>query len=143
MSVCVVDANVALKWFVPQPDSERALASLQRFSFLAPDLILAEVANGLWKYVRAGILTGSLAQDILGALKDGYFLAEPVDDALAADALALAVDAGHPVYDCLYVALARRRKIPFLTADRRLVARIAPLGLVEAIDLHTIEPEGT
>jgi predicted nucleic acid-binding protein len=38
-------------------------------------------------------------------------------------ALDLALRRGHPVYDCFYVALAMRKAVPLLTADRRLAQR--------------------
>ncbi|UKJ74068.1 type II toxin-antitoxin system VapC family toxin [Azospirillum brasilense] len=37
------------------------------------------------------------------------------------DAQVLALEFGHPVYDCLYLALARRLGIPVVTADRRFI----------------------
>jgi predicted nucleic acid-binding protein len=36
------------------------------------------------------------------------------------EALALACHLDHPVYDCLYLALARREAAQLLTADQRL-----------------------
>lgn len=36
------------------------------------------------------------------------------------EALALACHLNHPVYDCLYLALARREAALLLTADQRL-----------------------
>ena len=47
------------------------------------------------------------------------------DAALAAPALELARELGHPVYDCVYLALARRRNAPLITLDRKLTARLA------------------
>lgn len=38
------------------------------------------------------------------------------------DALELAFEMRHPVYDCVYLALALQREIPLVTADNRLVA---------------------
>jgi len=53
----VVDASVVLKWFLPEPDSAAADSLLEQFlndevEFIAPDLILLETANALWKRVR-------------------------------------------------------------------------------------------
>ena len=48
---------------------------------------------------------------------------------LQAEALALACHLDHPVYDCLYLALARREAALLLTADQRLLqlaARVLP-----------------
>jgi len=50
----VVDASVVLKWFLPEPDSAAADLLLEKFlndevELLAPDLMLVEAANALWK----------------------------------------------------------------------------------------------
>ena len=42
------------------------------------------------------------------------------DRQLQAEALALACHLDHPVYDCLYLALARREAAVLVTADQRL-----------------------
>ena len=38
----------------------------------------------------------------------------------------LAIEIGHPAYDCIYLALARRLGAPLVTADMRFVNRVAP-----------------
>lgn len=43
------------------------------------------------------------------------------DRTLLAEALALATHLDHPVYDCLYLVLARREVASLLSADRRLL----------------------
>jgi predicted nucleic acid-binding protein len=47
----VVDASVAIKWVVEEPGTAEALA-LRRYRLSAPDLLVAECANILWKKVR-------------------------------------------------------------------------------------------
>jgi predicted nucleic acid-binding protein len=120
--VIVVDASVALKWFLVEHGSDEALhLAGSGQSLAAPDLIIAEVCNGLWKSARLGRLTSeqvSLAAaklpDFLSQLAPGRLLAEP--------AVAIANDLGHPVYDCFYLALAEQLGTKLVTADRRLVA---------------------
>src|SRR5688500_4615632 len=42
----VVDASVAVKWYVPEPDNQRAFTILSSGSrLLAPDLLISEVGN--------------------------------------------------------------------------------------------------
>ena len=51
------------------------------------------------------------------------------DRQLQAEALALACHLDHPVYDCVYLALARREAALLVTADKRLqqlAARVLP-----------------
>jgi len=86
---------------------------------LAPELMLTEVSNALWRLQRAGQLQAESLQQCLsraGALVDHI---EP-DRHLQVEALALACHLDHPVYDCLYLALARREAAILLTADQRL-----------------------
>ena len=47
----VVDARVAVKWVIQEPGTAEAL-ELRRHQSLAPDLLIAECANVLWKKVR-------------------------------------------------------------------------------------------
>jgi len=81
--------------------------------------MLSEVANTLWKLHRAGNLNGLDPQLLLADARDLVDQIEP-DRHLQVEALALACHLNHPVYDCLYLALARREAATLLTADRRL-----------------------
>jgi predicted nucleic acid-binding protein len=116
----VIDASVAIKWYVEQPFSleARQLAASDHV-LIAPELILAEAGNTLWKYVRAGQIEPPVARSILcnlaGRLDELQALAS-----LADDALEIAILLNHPVYDCFYLALARREGAPVVTADKRL-----------------------
>lgn len=118
IEAAVVDASVAIKWVVEEEGSDRArlLASAK---LEAPDLLPIECANILWRKVRLGDLRGEGATERLALL-----LRSPVtligSRELLDAALRLSLDLGHPVYDCLYLALAIRDAIPLLTADRRL-----------------------
>ena len=68
MSRFVVDASVALKWFLPEPHEECAARLRRAGSELgAPDLLHVEVANALWKRVRRGELTAARAGKICAA----------------------------------------------------------------------------
>ncbi|WP_211175979.1 type II toxin-antitoxin system VapC family toxin [Brasilonema sp. UFV-L1] len=63
MSRYVVDANVAIKWFLPQvyaDDARRLLTG--NHSLLVPDLLFPEVGNILWKEVRFGLGTAKEAR---------------------------------------------------------------------------------
>jgi predicted nucleic acid-binding protein len=129
----VVDASVALKWVLDEPESEAA-AALQADELLAPDLWLAEAANALWRYSRTGQITIEEANERLTELKNAPVASVPIGPHLSA-ALGLAVEIGHPVYDCLYLALAIACDTHVVTADRRFVAaatgltgRVRPLS---------------
>ena len=57
MATLVVDSSVALKWFLKEHDADQAELVLSAGGeLLAPDLVLAEVANGLRRQERANRL---------------------------------------------------------------------------------------
>lgn len=90
--------------------------------------MLSEVANTLWKLQRAAQLTGLDTQQLLADARDLVDRVER-DRHLQAEALALACHLGHPVYDCLYLALARREAATLISMDQRLqqlAARVLP-----------------
>jgi predicted nucleic acid-binding protein len=87
---------------------------------LAPELMLTEVANALWKLARSDQLKGLDPQLLLADARDLVDRVEP-DRHLQVEALALACHLNHPVYDCLYLALARREAATLISSDRRLV----------------------
>jgi predicted nucleic acid-binding protein len=122
MAVVIVDASVAVKWVVEEPDSAVA-RSLQSHRLVAPDPLHIECANVLWKKVLRGELPPADVQRRLRML-----LKAPVElrrrDQLLAAALAPAVELRHPVYDCLYLALAEETAGQLVSADRRFIERV-------------------
>jgi predicted nucleic acid-binding protein len=119
----IVDASVAFKWFVPEPESDRALALFETTEALyAPDLILTEVSNAMWARLRRlGGDHGPAVKAAASALPRMLTLLVPVAELLPR-AIDLAFDLQHPIYDCIYLALAEREKAALITADRRLIA---------------------
>lgn len=116
--VLVVDASVALIWFVQQTDRQRALA-LQRHpdGLIAPTLILAEVASGLWRHWKQGVISKEHAQHAIAQLPNLIDALIP-DDHLVEGALDAAIDLGFSPYDCLYLVLAEQRAARLVTADQ-------------------------
>ncbi len=116
----VVDASVAARWFVPALAWPSATDVLDwGSSLVAPDLILAEVANACWKAVRAGYMTPEEMETALRLLP-GFFIELHSIAGLFEHAGQFAVELNHPVYDCCYIALARREAAQLVTADKRL-----------------------
>jgi predicted nucleic acid-binding protein len=117
MKKVVVDASVAIKWFVPEIHAEAATRLLDlEIALCAPDLIFPEFGNILWKKVRRGEISRDEADEILAA-----FSAIPLDihpsAVLLAGAFDLAVELGRSVYDSLYLALAVAEECVLITAD--------------------------
>jgi predicted nucleic acid-binding protein len=121
----VVDATVAVKWFVNQPDSAKAKAIADGDDvLLAPDFIVAEVGNALWMHVRVKDISLEDAIEAVTALLP-YLLTEIVPStALSEAALRMATALNHSVYDCLYAVLALERRGTFVTDDRRFAEKL-------------------
>ena len=115
----IVDASVALKWVLDEDDSVLARALATR-ELAAPELLWSECANGLWRWVRRGVLSGRVAQARFVALRRAPIALTPAGELLDR-ALMLAVELSHPVYDCVYLALALQRGMQVVSADRRFV----------------------
>lgn len=129
----VVDASVAVKWFLAEPGDLEAM-NLARGdeSLIAPELIVAEVVNVMWKRVAAGAIERAQAADVPRALAEVLTDLSPLMP-LAARALAIAVELRHPAYDCFYLALAEREDARLVTADRRLQQRVAATPWAERV----------
>lgn len=127
----VVDASVAAKWLVAEDGSDAARAVLASGEpLIAPDLVVAEVGNVLWKKHRSREVTTEQAQTAAATLPTLFDRLVPALD-LVLEALILSVEADHPLYDSLYVVLARREAAALATLDVRLGA----LALREGVPL--------
>ena len=122
IEAAVIDASVAVKGVGQESGSDRARL-LSQAKLEAPDLLAVECANILWKKARLGDLGRKDAAARLDIL-----LRAPVmltaSRQLLDSALRLSFELNHPVYDCVYIALALWRNIPLVTADKRLAAAV-------------------
>ena len=122
----VVDASVVVRWIVPEKGAAEALALLARsIDWIAPRLMLSEVAAALRRKVAAGELTSALAAQgldfVLGIVARGALRLHR-DETVIRSAFALAIAHQHKVPDCLYLALAEETGAGLATADLRLSA---------------------
>jgi len=116
----VVDASVAIKWFVPEIHAIDAIRLLNtNLNLFVPDLIFAEFGNILWKKCRLKELTIDTASAILDDFKKlpfKNFESEPLLDA----AWKIATEYQCTFYESLYLALAQTEGCLLATADRAL-----------------------
>jgi predicted nucleic acid-binding protein len=118
----VVDASVAVKWVLPEAASERAVAVRHEGEdLIAPALVYAEIGSALWRAVLRGDVAATEAPRALSAAAAHYGRIIPLSE-LAESALQLAMQLRHPIYDCFYLALAKRERCPLITADAKLIA---------------------
>lgn len=125
MTALVVDASIVVKWFFPEVHSDAALRVVgSDHALVAPDLLGAEVANTFWKKSRRGEITDDEGRRLVADFRCLDIAMVP-HEALLPMAFDLGAKAGHPVYDCLYLALAHRSDCWLVTADRRFYQTFA------------------
>lgn len=127
MTTHVIDASIAMKWVVEEAGTPDALVLRQRARLIAPELLLAECANILWKKVRRDELSKDEAVMAARLLQSADI--ELVSArSLLESATSIALDLDHPAYDCVYIALAAASGCRFVTADDRLLRKLDQRG---------------
>ena len=121
MTCYVIDASVALKWFVPEIHSHSAIRLLDPGNeLIAPDLLIAEIGKALWKKFTRNEISAADAKLVLR-----YFNSAPItlfpSSLIIEIALNLSIERGCSVYDGLYLALAVTRKCRMVTADGKFL----------------------
>lgn len=115
----VVDASVAVKWFVPEIFEHEAGRLLEGgYELHAPDLILPEFSNIVWKKIRRDELTEAEGQRIITAFVRTSMRVHPHKQVIIS-AFTGAVMTGQTVYDWTYLSLALALSCEFVTADDR------------------------
>ena len=144
MNELVIDASIAIKWVVEEEGTTAALALRQQAKLIAPELLVAECANILWKKVLRGELSREEAV-LASRLLEGAEIELLPTRSLLEVATRMSIELNHPAYDCLYLALAAKNKCQFVTADNRLLQKLRQdrhrtlrgkaISLVEAANL--------
>ncbi len=124
-----LDASVALKWVLAEPDSAAAEALVYGAeSLLLPDFWLNEAINVLWLQVRRRRMTANAAREGLALLRAQV----PPTPTGGMDLHGMAMDIGlatnHSPYDTLYVAFA------LAAGARALIA--ADAAFAQAMQAH-------
>lgn len=135
MNRFVLDASVALAWFVDHPVPSYALRVQQLLlggaRALVPALWHLEMANGLAVAERRRILS---AADVSRSLADlEQLLAQSIESSgdfiSMRQALTSARAFGLSAYDAVYLDAARREKAPLATLDRQLRSAAGRAGV--------------
>ena len=139
----VVDTSVAVKWFVPEVHSSQAQAILTMDrNRIAPDLLIAETANVLWRKVRTDDIGADQVRTALTALPR-YFDRLVSGSELVSQGFELAQEIGHSIYDCLYLSCALQTDdATVVTADRKFASKAAAAGYAERIHLIADDKSG-
>jgi predicted nucleic acid-binding protein len=123
VSTLVIDASIAIKWVIEEEGTPQALTLRREAKLLAPELLVAECANILWKKARRNELSREEALLAARLLQTAAIELVPTRFLLAA-ATRIAIELDHPAYDCLYLALAIENDCRFVTADERFLRKL-------------------
>jgi predicted nucleic acid-binding protein len=119
----VIDASIAVKWVVEEQGTPEALVLRRTARLIAPELLVAECANVLWKKVRRDELLREEAL-LAARLLQGAEIELMSTRSLLEAATRIAIELDHPAYDCLYLALAVENACRFVTADERFLRKV-------------------
>lgn len=128
--ILVIDASVAAKWFVDEPDSDAARAVLLDLRdgpswFSVPELFFVEMLSVLSRMTESE----EQLKQLLGILEDLGFARLALGHEILERAAELAYSWGLSAYDAVYAATADLLGGQWLTADTRAHEKIASLGI--------------
>lgn len=120
MKKAVCDASLLVKLVITESDSEEATRLIETIRVIVPEFVFIEIGNVLWTHIRRGDIEPQEASLLLDNLRDlDWEVATDVGFLARSLQIATAID--HPIYDCLYVAVAEHYNVPLITADKRFV----------------------
>jgi len=144
----IVDASVAVKWFVDEEESDKARLVRDHFvdgrlRLIAPDLLKYEVASALRYHPVVQIDPPSLIT-AMDAIENYQFLITPPREAWNA-AIRFCYESKISPYDAVYLALSHTMNVPLLTADMKLIDTLAPdrKAMVTSLSKLSEKPEDT
>jgi predicted nucleic acid-binding protein len=123
MNSVVCDASVLFKLLVAEPNTKEAFALVGSHHVSVPAFVFLEIANALWTRAHRRMSDPNDAFGLLDDLKRFNLDVQPTELFLTR-AFALALELDHPVYDCIYLALAENHGIPLVTADQRFLSTV-------------------
>jgi len=129
VSRAVLDASAAVHLVMNGDHAPRLAERLGASAIVtAPSLFCSEVANALWKYVRAGKLSLDLASQ---RVEECIGLTDSLvpERSLVQEALVAAARQQRSVYDMMYAVLARRSGAAVITMDRPLALRLEEMEI--------------
>lgn len=125
--VFVVDASVAVKWYVQEKLRREALIlrtdyAQGKIDLIAPQLMIYEVGNAL--RFRPDV-TASDVKQYVKALKNMQVATGDLEEYLLQRAAEIAFDEGITFYDSSYLALAENYGTKVVSADKDLIRKLS------------------
>lgn len=130
----VVDASLATKWVTTEAGSLDAWRFAERYGtdLHAPDLLHVEVMGALVRSANERVITRDAAGLALSEWttfwNEDRLRTHRVTQGLAHEAARLAIELGHPIKDCVYLALAEELGCALATCDAKFRDRAVGRG---------------
>ncbi len=125
MNIPVIDACVAIKWFIPEPGYQNAFEIIQSYSeFLAPELFLIEIDAILTKKVRKREIEVSEAHILFDEVRKLPFKLIHYGQ-IAKLSFELSATLPITLYDACYLSVALQFNEEVFTADHRFYRGIS------------------
>jgi predicted nucleic acid-binding protein len=127
--VIVIDASLAVKWYLDEAWADEAEALLFEYEgdIVVPDVFISEVIGAL---VRRTNMDKAMRSDSAAAtarfqtlFDTGSITAIRSLPPAVVRAATLAIDLGHPLKDCIYLALAMELECDLVTCDAHFAAK--------------------
>jgi predicted nucleic acid-binding protein len=133
--VIVIDASVVVK-FILKEEGWNKVADFLKAGTISVDLVIKETVNAIWKRVMRKEISLEEAKDMFEAMKEILNKAVIIENEMdyIDEAFEISIKRNVTVYDSLYIAIAKKKKLELLTADE-IQAQVASLEEVRAIVL--------
>jgi predicted nucleic acid-binding protein len=121
--VIVIDAS-ALAKFILKEEGWGEVAEYLKAGTISTDYIVKEVANAVWRRFEQGAISLKGSELMLSALKRIVGSSIVIEDELAHldEAIRIAFSRHITVYDSVYIAIAKGKRLALLTADEKQAA---------------------
>lgn len=121
MEKVVIDTSVAVKWFIKERGSQKAVKLLEDYKdklirIMAPEIISLELANALYFAAR---FKGKILKEALGSFYRLNLSLIPLSEPFLQESSIYMQKFNIGIYDALFITLAEKEKIPLITADKK------------------------
>jgi predicted nucleic acid-binding protein len=125
----ILDSSAGIEIVLSRPNSEKFMKVLSKAKkVVSSDLFKIEIANTLWKYVKAKFISKEKANEALRLAQE--LVDEFIDIANNnEEAMNESIRLHHSTYDLLYFTLARRLGASLLTLDKKLIKLAEDAGI--------------
>ena len=130
--ILILDTSAAVEVVLQRDKSKSFSDHLSNADWvLAPDVFISEIVNVFWKYYQFGDLSLDICES---GIENSIAIVDDIINAkeLYKEAFALSCISRHPVYDTLFLVLARRHIGTLLSLDKKL-SKLASVHSIKII----------